>query len=417
MIETKFKDTELGPIPEDWEIHKVEEFSDVVTGATPSTENSDYWGGHILWMNSGELNNKVIYGVAGRITKEGYNSASTHILPINSVLVGLAGQGKTRGTVAINKIPLCTNQSIGAILPSEQYDSDYLYFYMDSQYENLRSISSGDGGRGGLTKKLLLNFEIVGPKNIKEQKKIAEALSDTDALIKELEVLIEKKRAILQGSMQELLTAHHRIPGFSDPWEEVHFNEIGNTYNGLSGKTGDDFGHGNSKYIMFINIIYKDVISPIFFGLVNIENGEKQNKVNKNDIIFNTSSETPNEVGMCSCVLEDYDELYLNSFCFGFRFYENNINPLFLTLLLRSKIGRDLMLELAQGSTRYNLPKRKFLTSSISIPKNKSEQDAIAEILSDMEYEISELEAKRDKYIAIRQGMMQQLLTGKIRLI
>lgn len=81
MKETKFKDTELGKIPEEWEVCKVLDFTDVMTGATPSTENPDYWGGHILWMSSGELNKKFVYDVAGRITKEGYNSASTHMLP------------------------------------------------------------------------------------------------------------------------------------------------------------------------------------------------------------------------------------------------------------------------------------------------------------------------------------------------
>ena len=242
-------------------------------------------------------------------------------------------------------------------------------------------------------------------------------MSDLDKLIRELDTLLEKKRSIMQGTMQDLLTARRRLPGFDEPWEEMAFKDLGYTYNGLSGKTGLDFGHGDSKFIMFVNVIYKDTISPNYFEHVNVSKGEKQNKVQKNDLIFNTSSETPDEVGMCSCVTEEYDDLYLNSFCFGFRFYKPNINPRFLTFLLRSKIGRDLMMELAQGSTRYNLPKRKFLSSKIRLPKDIHEQNEIALVLSDMNDEIEEIEVKRDKYIAVRQGMMQQLLTGKIRLI
>ena len=217
--------------------------------------------------------------------------------------------------------------------------------------------------------------------------------------------------------MQELLTARCRLPGFNEPWKEIVFKDLGYTYNGLSGKIGLDFGHGDSKYIMVVNVIYKDVITPHYFESVEIFKGEKQNKVKMNDLIFNTSSETPEEVGMCSCVTEEYTDLYLNSFCFGFRFYESNVNSRFLTFLIRSKIGRDLMIELAQGSTRYNLPKRKFLSSSIQLPKDINEQNEIADILSDIDAEIEELESKRDKYIALRQGMIQQLLTGKIRLI
>lgn len=226
MIETRFKQTELGLIPEDWEVCKIGDFTDIVTGATPSTENPDYWNGHIRWMNSSELNNKIIFEVHGRISKKGYDSASTHMLPTNCVLIGLAGQGKTRGTAAINKVELCTNQSIGAILPSENIDSDYLYLYMDSQYQNLRTISSGDGGRGGLSKTLLLNFEVVKPNDIGEQKLVAEALNDTDKLVCELNTLIGKKRAIMQGAMQELLTARRRLPGFNKPWKEEIVDNI-----------------------------------------------------------------------------------------------------------------------------------------------------------------------------------------------
>ena len=277
-METRFKQTELGLIPEDWEVCKIGDFTDIVTGATPSTENPDYWNGHIRWMNSSELNNKIIFEVHGRISKEGYDSASTHMLPTNCILIGLAGQGKTRGTAAINKVELCTNQSIGAILPSENIDSDYLYLYMDSQYQNLRTISSGDGGRGGLSKTLLLNFEVVKPNDIGEQKLVAEALNDIDKLICELNTLIEKKRAIMQGAMQELLTARRRLPGFDESWEEMAFKDFGYTYNGLSGKTGLDFGHGDSKFITFVNVIYKDTISPNYFEHVNVSKGEKQNK-------------------------------------------------------------------------------------------------------------------------------------------
>lgn len=417
MKETKFKDTELGKIPEEWEVCKVLDFTDVMTGATPSTENPDYWGGHILWMNSGELNKKFVYDVAGRITKKGYNSASTHMLPKNCVLIGLAGQGKTRGTAAINKIELCTNQSIGAILPSSDTDADYLFYFFDSQYQNLRVLSSGDGGRGGLSKGLLLNYDVIRPHDKAEQQRIASALSDVDALVAELDALIEKKRAIMAGTMQELLTGKRRLQGFSEPWVEKKFCEVGTTYNGLSGKTAADFGHGTSKYVTFVNVIYNAVVNPTILDSVDVSPTERQNAVLKEDLLLNTSSETPEEVGMCSYMATSIPNLYLNSFCFGFRVNNKDVCPLFLSYLLRSATGRSFMLELAQGSTRYNLPKRKFLQSAILLPSSLAEQHAIATILSDMDAEIAELEAKRDKYKEVRQGMMQQLLTGKIRLI
>ena len=292
----------------------------------------------------------------------------------------------------------------------------YLFWFYRQWSDYLAFNFSQGSKQQSFTAEIAKRLPIYAPP-YEEQIMVAEALCDTDTLIRELDALIEKKNAIFQGTMQELLTGRRRLPGYNEPWCEVTFKDLGYTYNGLSGKNGSDFGHGNSKFIMFVNVIYKDTVSPLYFGTVDIPISEKQNQVQKNDLIFNTSSETPEEVGMCTCVSEEYQNLYLNSFCFGFRFYESNVNARFITFMLRSKIGRVLMMELAQGSTRYNLPKRRFLSSTIKLPKDKREQDEIALILSDMTKEIAELEAKRDKYAAIRQGMMQQLLTGKIRLI
>lgn len=111
-----------------WQHLAIGEFTDCTAGGTPSTRRPDYWGGSIRWMNSGELNLKYVNEVEGRITEEGYRNSSTKLLPSGCVLIGLAGQGKTRGTVAINLVPLCTNQSIAAIFPNDSFDAKYLYF-------------------------------------------------------------------------------------------------------------------------------------------------------------------------------------------------------------------------------------------------------------------------------------------------
>ena len=181
-----YKQTELGIIPEDWEVKQISDFTSVVTGGTPSTQHAEYWGGDIRWMNSGELNLKFVYDVEGRITEEGLNNSSTHIIPAKCVLVGLAGQGKTRGTAAYNLVSLCTNQSIAAFLPTDTHSSLYLYYVIDSLYDYLRLLSSGDGGRGGLNKQILSSLNIVLPP-IAEQRAIAEVLSDVDGVIAALD--------------------------------------------------------------------------------------------------------------------------------------------------------------------------------------------------------------------------------------
>ena len=161
-------------------------------------------------MNSGELNLKRVYEVEGRITDVGLKKSGTKIVPINCVLIGLAGQGKTRGTAAINHVELCTNQSIAAIHPGDQFDSEYLYHYLDSKYLELRKISSGDGARGGLNLDIIGGFAVYLP-NLETQRRIATVLTVADdellLLEQERDAWIRKKKAL----MQLLLTGLVRV--------------------------------------------------------------------------------------------------------------------------------------------------------------------------------------------------------------
>lgn len=191
----------------EWVNTKIGSITEVYSGGTPNTSEPAFWGGEIPWMNSGELNLKIVRQVQGRITKAGMDSSSTHFIPAECVLIGLAGQGKTRGTAAFNTFPLCTNQSIVAIYPNpNKFDSKFLYYKMDTQYDQLRELSSGDGGRGGLNKKLILDYEVVIPQSIDEQAAIATILTEMDYEIENLEMKLTKYRQVKQGMMQQLLT-------------------------------------------------------------------------------------------------------------------------------------------------------------------------------------------------------------------
>lgn len=148
--------------------------------------------------------------VDGRITEDGLRESSAHLFPAETVLMALAGQGKTRGTVAISRVELSTNQSIAGILPSDRYDSDFLYYNLDARYDELRGESAGDGGRGGLNLTIINNLDVLMPP-IEEQKAISGVLSDADDEITALERRLESARAIKQGMMQELLTGRTRL--------------------------------------------------------------------------------------------------------------------------------------------------------------------------------------------------------------
>ena len=194
----------------EWDNYKIKEFTLCVAGGTPSTIVDEYWNGKVRWMSSGELNNKFVYDVTGRITELGLKNSSASIVPENCVLIGLAGQGKTRGTVAINFISLSTNQSIAAIFPNKKFLSLYLYYNLDNRYEELRELSSGGGGRGGLNLGIINNILIPFPKS-KEQKAIAKILFDMDCEINALEVKLKKIRNIKKGMIQQLLTGRIRL--------------------------------------------------------------------------------------------------------------------------------------------------------------------------------------------------------------
>ncbi|MTF40310.1 restriction endonuclease subunit S [Cyanobacterium aponinum] len=193
-----------------WIRKKIGSFADVTAGGTPSTTEKSYWDGNIRWMNSGELNLKRVYEVSGRITQEGLKNSSTKLIPANCVLIGLAGQGKTRGTVAVNLVELCTNQSIAAILPNKKFSYWFLYHNLEYRYEELRSLSTGEGGRGGLNLGIIKRVEIDFP-SLSEQEKIASCLNKLDD---EIDILAKKKELLMKqkkGLMQKLLTGKIRV--------------------------------------------------------------------------------------------------------------------------------------------------------------------------------------------------------------
>lgn len=193
-----------------WASKRIGEIADCVSGGTPNTAVPAYWGGDIRWMSSGELNLRFVFEVAGRITAEGLRSSSAKLIPAKCVLVGLAGQGATRGTVAINLVEVCTNQSIAAILPGSTFVPEYLYYHLDTRYNELRELSSGGGGRGGLNLGIIRALEIPLP-DTQEQAAIAAVLADMDAEIAALEARRDKTKLLKIGMMQELLTGRTRL--------------------------------------------------------------------------------------------------------------------------------------------------------------------------------------------------------------
>ena len=202
--------------PDGVEYKKIGEVAECLAGATPKTSVSAYWeNGTIPWMSSGEVNNKVIYETKTKITQKGYESCSTKIVPPNTVVVALAGQGKTRGTVAITRIELCTNQSLCSIITTSNLIPDFLYHYLNGQYNKLRDISSGDGTRGGLNLKMIKNFLVPVPP-LEIQREIVRILDNftelTAELTAELTTELTARKKQLEYYRDTMLSFDEEIP-------------------------------------------------------------------------------------------------------------------------------------------------------------------------------------------------------------
>ena len=151
-------------------IMTIGEFAYCFAGATPSTSHPEYWeNGRIRWMSSGEVHKGHVEDTDSRITELGYKSASTRMVPIHSIVIAIAGQGKTRGTVAITEVDLCTNQSLCAIVPDERVNYSYLYHNLQGRYLELRGLSGDVNGRGGLNLKIIQKIPVILPPIEKQQ--------------------------------------------------------------------------------------------------------------------------------------------------------------------------------------------------------------------------------------------------------
>ncbi|MGL2891814.1 restriction endonuclease subunit S [Helicobacter pylori] len=292
----------------------------------------------------------------------------------------------------------------------------FLYFALHSNYFVNAVLDRCEGtSYPAISSNELKKCEVILPP-LNEQIAIANILSDVDRYLYSLDALILKKESVKKALSFELLSQRKRLKGFNQAWQRVRLGDIGITISGLAGKTKQDFINGNAKYITFLNVLNNVIIDTSILENVKIYPNEKQNSFKKYDLFFNTSSETPKEVGMCAVLLDDIDQVFLNSFCFGFRIFDKAVDSLFLSYLINSEIGRKAFENLAQGSTRYNLSKSGFNNVCLILPP-PNEQIAIANILSALDHEIISLKNKKRQFENIKKALNHDLMSAKIRVL
>ena len=394
----------------EWEKKKLELIGEYIGGGTPDTSVEEYWEGNIPWISSSDIIENDIHNIniQKHITDEAIKNSATKKIPANSlIIVSRVGVGK----FAINKSVVCTSQDFtNIVIDTKLFNANFSAYNLYKNIDILYSISQGTSIKGFTTIDLK-KIELTLP-SLPEQTKIASFLTAIDEKIQAL----KKKHNLLEqykkGVMQQLFSQELRFKdenGNDFPgWEVKKLGDLGETYGGLSGKSKENFGNGK-PYIQYKQIFDDSKIDISRFELVDIGDNENQNKVQFGDVFFTVSSETPNEIGMSSVLLDNVKELYLNSFCFGFRANSlEELNPFFSRYLFRSESFREEIIKLAQGSTRYNMSKIQLLKIEIQMPCLE-EQTAIANFLSALDEKINQTQTQIKKTEVWKKGLLQKM--------
>ncbi|MEC4741472.1 restriction endonuclease subunit S [Limosilactobacillus sp. c10Ua_36] len=391
---------------------------DMYNGQTPSRNNSEFWKGNIPWLTSGELNHDIITDTVEKITKLGQKDKHLRLIKKGTFVIAITGLEApgTRGNCALLGIDTTINQSVMAIYPDhKKVTSDFLFDWYEKVGTEYGITYTQGTKQQSYNVNLLSILPIMITHNLKEQYKISQLLKITNRLIslqqRKLEQLKQLKKVMLQRLFvqnKEKLVPIIRFNNFNIQWRLNTLNGLQeNVYSGLSGKTKIDFGHGDARYITYLNV-HDNIIAKVS-GIDKIEKDLNQNKVEKGDILFTISSEVPEEVALNSVWPSNYGkDLYLNSFCFGYRPIPGKVNPFFLSYYLRTPFLRKNVFPLAQGISRFNISKKNILNISIAIP-SLEEQNSIYKLLAELDKILDQKKMNINQFKAIKKFLLQKL--------
>lgn len=395
MKETKFKDTEIGKIPEEWEVRTINSFCSVKTGPFGSMLHAeDYVAKGTPIVTTEHFKNGILPLVGKDIPQIGIEDLkrmSSYTLTKDDIVFSRVGSVDINALVTVRQKGWLFSGRVLRVRPFKQTDSLYLHYGLLKHSVRSDIVSRAVGlTMASINTKILGETELSLPP-LNEQRRIASALTSIDNLISSLGKLIEKKKNIKQGAMQQLLTGQIRLKGFSEPWGEKKLEEVCSVKRGVRVVKRNLTTDG-------LYPVYQNTNFPL--GYSNQYNVE----ANTPFVIIGGSA---GQVGICR------ERYWAADDCAFFACHDIYKEYLHYVLLL----NQSNILHNVRTGTIPRLD-RSFLSNMVVyISSNIDEQQAIATILTKMDDEITALEAKRAKYEAIKQGMMQQLLTGKIRLI
>lgn len=416
-----YKQTEVGAIPDDWNIQPLGSLADVTMGQSPVGSSYNKSGIGLPLIN-GPTEFTKKYPV-----KVQWTSEPTKTCRKDDLL--LCVRGSSTGRTNVSNDEYCIGRGIAAIRAKSSSNTAYLTYQIHLGIEELLTLSAGSTFPN-VDGKSIRSIQIPIPPTKAEQVAIAEALSDTDAFIESLEQLISKKRQIKQGAMQELLTGKRRLPGFEikQGYKQTEVGVIPEDWrtptlesltvlmtNGFVGTATTHYA-SNDNGILYIQGYNVEENSFNFHGIKfvteDFHSTHMKSCLRGGDLLTVQTG----DVGLTTVVPESLAGSNCHALIIS-RFDQKQVFSTFISYYLNSKPGRSRLKLIEIGTTMKHLNVGDMLQFTVPLPPTKAEQEAIASILSDMDSEITALEEKLAKARQIKQGMMQELLTGKIRLI
>lgn len=419
------------PFRHPWAQGLLATYADVIVGGTPSTEIAAFWGGDIKWMASGDIHRRHIFDVPGRISQRGLAASNAVVVSPKAVAIALAGQGKTRGTVALTHVPICTNQSVALIKPKDgRLDAEYLYQSLIPRYEEMRSRSAG-GGRAGLTKAIIEHTPIQVP-SPGEQAAIAEVLSTVDEAIDQTEALIAKTQQIKAGLMHDLFTrgvtpdGRLRPPRDEAPkfykesplgWIPKEW-EVSNAASEFDITSGITLGphrrptRNPHPYLRVANV-YAERLDLQDVAFLEAGADVPGKTLAGDDLLVVEGHANPEEIGRCALATSEVEGFTFQNHLFRLR--ARRIMPAFAVRWLNCRVVRAYWLRTCSTSSGLNTINRAKLGAVPAVVPSPIEQRMLCAILDEVSGKIAASSGDCAKLRQLKAGLMHDLLTGRVR--
>ena len=414
--------TEVGVIPEDWRVDKLPNIAWFQEG--PGLRNWQFTSSGVKVVNitnmigDGTLDlDRTKRHISSFEAEKSYNH---FFIDAKDILIASSGNSYCKTAVAeAENLPLMLNTSVIRFKPLSTVSYSYLWVLLNSpDFKNQIDLAITGGAQPNFGPFHLRRVKFPLPPTLAEQEAIAGALGDADAFIDSLEQLIAKKRLIKQGTMQDLLTAKKRLPGFTDDWVETTIKECHSKIWDYRGRTprklGMEWGGGPIRALSAGNVKMGkiDFEAECYFASTELyDKWMTHGDTEQGDILVTTEAPLGNVA-----LVPDNDRYVLSQRTILLRGNPETTTNEYLAHLFSSEAFQRRLTEDASGSTAQGIQRLKFEKIELCLP-SRNEQTAIARILSDMDAELEALEQKLAKARQLKQGMMQELLTGKTRLI